>query len=84
MQPLIELICRRDHSAAERQDFFPVLTLHERRWGWCVHSGGSDHEWTAVEPGSLDDLRLRETTLPREHREGPSAEDRPRQEERKG
>lgn len=57
---MIEFICRKDHPSDERQDFSPVLTVHEQRWSWCVNSGLADHEWVATEAGSLDDLRLRE------------------------
>ena len=60
MTHLIELVCRKDHGASERQDFSPVLTVYERKWGWCVNSGDSNHVWDAVEPLSLDELRLRE------------------------
>lgn len=59
MTPLIECICYKDHSANERQDFSPVLTVYERKWGWCVNSGGSNHEWTVTEPLSLDEHRRR-------------------------
>jgi len=67
---LVRHVCRaRAHLDAGRNarvaEGSPV-TIHEGVWAYCPAGARSGHEWEAIEPVTLTDLRLVEAARPRE------------------
>jgi len=42
------------------------VTIYEGAWAYCPGGASSEHEWEAIEPVTLADLRLVEEVRPRE------------------
>lgn len=67
---LVRYICRAQaHLAASRNASVAVgspVTIHEGAWAYCPAGSRIEHEWQAIEPVSLADLKLVEVIRPRE------------------
>jgi len=67
---LVRFVCRaKVHVDASRNATVAVgspVTIHERAWAYCPAGARSDHEWEAIEPVTLTDLKLVEVVRPRE------------------
>jgi hypothetical protein len=67
---LVRFVCRSSvHSEASRNPTEAVrspVTIHEGAWAYCPGGAGVEHEWEAIEPVTLADLRLVEVVRPRE------------------
>jgi hypothetical protein len=51
----IEFVCRADHTAHERLDYVPMVTVFETKWGWCLEGGSEHHDWKAIAPTAPSD-----------------------------
>jgi hypothetical protein len=67
---LVRFVCRSSaHNEASRNQTEAVrspVTIHEGAWAYCPGGAQTEHEWEAIEPVSLADLRLVEAVRPRE------------------
>ena len=54
MAALIEFVCTAAHE--RRSD--PSITVEQRAWAYCPSGGGSNHEWTRIDPTAIETLRL--------------------------
>ena len=54
---LITWICRADHDAPDRTEYVPVITLHERKWAYCLRGGSGEHEWDPIESAPFEIVR---------------------------
>jgi len=67
---LVRHICRAKAHLDMRRD--PRLTegspvtIHDGGWAYCPAGARSEHQWEAIEPVSLADLRLLAAARPRE------------------
>jgi hypothetical protein len=67
---LVRFVCRtRVHVDASRtltEDVGSPVTIHDGAWAYCPGGAHTEHEWKAIEPVTLADLRLVEVVRPRE------------------
>jgi hypothetical protein len=67
---LVRFVCRaKMHVDASRNATVAVgspVTIHESAWAYCPAGARSDHEWEAIEPVTLTDLKLIGVVRPRE------------------
>jgi len=67
---LVRFVCRtKTHIDVRRNAMVAVgspVTIHDAAWAYCPAGARSDHEWEAVEPVTLTDLRLIGVGRPRE------------------
>ena len=67
---LVRFVCRSSvHSEASRNPTEAVrspVTIHDGAWAYCPAGTQTEHEWKAIVPVSLADLRLIEVGRPRE------------------
>jgi hypothetical protein len=67
---LVRFVCRSSvHVDASRNPTEAVrspVTIHDGAWAYCPDGAGTDHQWEAIEPVTLADLRLVEVMRPRE------------------
>jgi len=67
---LVRFVCRaKMHVDASRNATVAVgspVTIHEMAWAYCPAGARSDHEWEAIAPVTLTDLKLIEVVRPRE------------------
>jgi hypothetical protein len=67
---LVRFVCRSSvHTEASRNPTGAVrspVTIHEGAWAYCPSGVDIAHEWEAIEPVTLADLRLVEEVRPRE------------------
>ena len=53
-----------DHGAASKTNTHPSpLTIHEGKWSYCAAGLMNDHEWRAIRPTALDELKRQPTRL---------------------
>jgi hypothetical protein len=66
----VRFVCRaKMHIEASRSAMVAVgspVTIHAAAWAYCPAGARSDHEWEAVEPATLTDLKLIGVGRPRE------------------
>jgi hypothetical protein len=66
----VRFVCRSSvHLEASRNPTEAVgspVTIHDGAWAYCPAGTQTDHEWEAIEPVSLTDLKLIEVGRPRE------------------
>jgi hypothetical protein len=66
----VRFVCRSSiHSEARRKPTEAVrspVTIHDGAWAYCPEGAAIEHEWEAIEPVTLADLRLNEVVRPRE------------------
>jgi hypothetical protein len=59
---LVRFVCRaKIHVEASRNATVAVgspVTIHDGAWSYCPAGARTDHEWEAVEPVTLGDLKL--------------------------
>jgi hypothetical protein len=59
---LVRFVCRaKVHVEASRNATVAVgspVTIHDGAWSYCPAGARTDHEWEAVEPVTLSDLKL--------------------------
>jgi hypothetical protein len=59
---LVRFVCRaKVHVEASRNATIAIgspVTIHEGAWSYCPAGARGEHEWEAVEPVSLSDLKL--------------------------
>ena len=53
MAALIEFVCIATHE--RRND--PSITLEQRSWAYCSWGAAADHQWTRIDPTSIEALR---------------------------
>jgi hypothetical protein len=67
---LVRFICRaKSHVDASRAATVAVgspVTIHEGAWAYCPAGARSEHQWEAIEPVTLSDLKLIEVGRLRE------------------
>jgi hypothetical protein len=67
---LVRFICRSSiHLEASRTPTEAVrspVTIHDGAWAYCPGGAQTEHEWEAIEPVSLANLKLIEVGRPRE------------------
>jgi hypothetical protein len=67
---LVQFVCRaKAHVDASRNPTEAVgspVTIHEGAWAYCPGGARTDHEWEAIEPVTLSDLKLIGVGRPRE------------------
>jgi hypothetical protein len=67
---LVRYVCRSQvHLAVSRSATLAAgspVTIHDGVWAYCPAGSRTDHEWDAIEPVSLTDLKLVAVTRPRE------------------
>lgn len=59
MSALISWVCRVDHAFREDAMSLPAVTIHKGAWAFCVAGGEDPHTWQAIEPKSVEQLRIR-------------------------
>jgi hypothetical protein len=59
---LVRFVCRaKAHVDASRNATVAVgspVTIHDGAWAHCPAGGRTEHEWEAIEPVTLSDLKL--------------------------
>jgi hypothetical protein len=59
---LVRFVCRaKTHIDASRNTMVAVgspVTIHAAAWAYCPAGARAEHEWEAVEPVTLTDLKL--------------------------
>ena len=59
---LVEYVCRAtahgDASRGSAAKQASPITIHDRAWAYCPAGARSDHEWEAIDPVSLTDLKV--------------------------
>lgn len=59
---LVRFVCRaKAHVDASRNATVAVgspVTIHDGAWAYCPAGARTDHEWEAIEPVTLTDLKL--------------------------
>ena len=58
---LVEYVCRaKVHVDAARSSVTPAspVTIHEGAWAYCPAGARDEHEWEAISPVSLTDLKV--------------------------
>ena len=59
---LVRFVCRaKVHVEASRNATAPVgspVTIHDGAWAYCPAGARTEHEWEAIEPVTLSDLKL--------------------------
>jgi hypothetical protein len=67
---LVRYLCRsQGHLAASRSTTLVAgspVTIHDGVWAYCPGGSRTDHEWEAIEPVTLTDLKLVGVIRPRE------------------
>jgi len=67
---LVRFVCRtKTHIDVRRNAMVAIgspVTIHDAAWAYCPAGARSDHEWEAIEPVTLTDLKLVEAVRPRE------------------
>ena len=67
---LVRFVCRaKVHVDASRNATVAVgspVTIHDGAWAYCPAGARSEHQWEAIEPVTLADLKLVEVGRPRE------------------
>ena len=67
---LVRFVCRaKMHIDANRKAMVAVgspVTIYDAAWAYCPAGARTEHEWEAVEPVTLTDLRLIGVGRPRE------------------
>ena len=67
---LVRYVCRsQDHLAMSRSAALAAgnpVTIHDGVWAYCPGGSRTDHEWEAIEPVTLTDLKLVEAVRPHE------------------
>ena len=67
---LVRYVCRAQvHVAASRAARLAAVnpvTIHDGVWAYCPAGSRTDHEWEAIEPVTLTDLKLVEAVRPHE------------------
>jgi hypothetical protein len=53
MAALIEFVCIATHE--RRSD--PSITLEQKSWAYCSWGALADHQWTRIDPTSIEALR---------------------------
>jgi len=67
---LVRFVCRAKvhldvDGTATGANVSPV-TINDGTWAYCPAGAGSDHDWEAIDPVSLADLKLIQVARPRE------------------
>jgi hypothetical protein len=55
MAALIEYLCTASHE--RRSD--PAITLEQRAWAFCAAGASEGHQWSRIDPTTVESLRLR-------------------------
>ena len=59
---LVRFVCRATaHVDASRSGTSPLgspVTIHEGAWAYCAAGARDGHEWEAIEPVTLSDLKV--------------------------
>ncbi len=67
---LVRYVCRAtahlDGSRRGRVVEGSPVTIHDAGWAYCPAGARAEHEWAAIEPVTLADLKLVEVVRPRE------------------
>jgi hypothetical protein len=67
---LVRYVCRAQvHVDASRNATVAAgspVTIHEGAWAYCPAGARTEHEWEAIAPVTLADLKLIATVRPRE------------------
>ena len=67
---LVRYVCRaKVHVDASRNATVAAgspVTIHEGTWAYCAAGARVEHEWEAIEPVTLTNLKLIEVVRPRE------------------
>ncbi|MDP9274485.1 MAG: hypothetical protein M3O99_02670 [Chloroflexota bacterium] len=67
---LVRFICRAtvhvDASRNPTEAAGSPVTIHDGGWAYCPGGAQTEHEWEAIEPVSLTDLKLIAVGRPRE------------------
>ena len=67
---LVRFVCRaKVHVDASRNATVAVgspVTIHDGAWAYCPAGARTEHEWDAIEPVTLTNLKLMEVVRPRE------------------
>ena len=67
---LVRFVCRsKVHVEASRTTTVAVtspVTIHNGAWAYCAAGARTEHEWEAIEPVALSDLKLIEVARTRE------------------
>jgi hypothetical protein len=67
---LVRFVCRsKVHVEASRTATVAVtspVTIHQGAWAYCAAGARTEHEWEAIEPVTLTDLKLIGVARPRE------------------
>ncbi|TME66043.1 MAG: hypothetical protein E6I54_02585 [Chloroflexi bacterium] len=67
---LVRYVCRAQAhvtpSRTARLAAVNPVTIHDGVWAYCPAGSRTDHEWEAIEPVALTDLKLVEAVHPRE------------------
>jgi hypothetical protein len=67
---LVRFVCRaKAHADASRSATALVgspVTIHDGAWAYCPDGARTEHEWEAIEPVTLSDLKLIAIGRPRE------------------
>lgn len=67
---LVRFVCRaKVHVDASRKATVAVgspVTIHEGAWAYCPAGARAEHDWDAIEPVTLSDLKLVEVARRRE------------------
>ena len=67
---LVRYVCRAQAhvtpSRTARLAAVNPVTIHDGVWAYCPAGSRTDHEWEAIEPVALTDLKLVEVVRPRE------------------
>jgi hypothetical protein len=67
---LVRFVCRaKVHLDADRSAAVAVVspvTINDGAWAYCPAGAGTDHDWEAIDPVSLGDLKLIQVARARE------------------
>jgi hypothetical protein len=57
---LVEYVCRAKVHVDASRSAVPAspVTIHEAAWAYCPAGAHDDHEWEAIEPVSLTELKV--------------------------
>ena len=67
---LVRFVCRaKVHLEADGAAMGAIVspvTINDGTWAYCPAGAGSDHDWEAIDPVSMADLKLIQEARPRE------------------
>jgi len=67
---LVRFVCRAkvhlDADGTATGAIVSPVTINDGTWAYCPAGAGSDHDWEAIDPVSLADLKLIQEARPRE------------------